>query len=97
MCVLPVGLVQWFSTGDDFAPRRPRAVSGDDMGDHDWGGGGLLLAPRGWRPRVLLNILTQPQMSTVLTSRHGSSQLVKSPCPLMFPSEKKRIRSGPTS
>ena len=41
MCVLPVGLVQWFSTGDDFAPRRPRAVSGDDMGGHNWGWGGV--------------------------------------------------------
>lgn len=45
MCILPVTLVQWFPTGDDFAPRRYWAVSRDIVSGHDWVERGLLPAP----------------------------------------------------
>lgn len=37
--ILDVPLAQWFSTGVDFAPRGHLAMSGDDFGCRNLGGG----------------------------------------------------------
>lgn len=48
----------WSSTRGDFARSREQLATPDTFYCHDMGMGGLLLlAARGWRPRVLLDIL----------------------------------------
>lgn len=98
MCILPVTLGHRVSTGDDFAPRKRRPVSGHGLVAATGVGGGSL-----WRVvgggqgccQAPCNAQDGPQRrrswpkSTVLRPTLWSSQPFKSLCPLLLTSRKK--------
>ena len=49
-------LNQWFSTRGNFAPKGHLAMSGDISDCHSFGGGALLLALTGLRPRYVTHL-----------------------------------------
>ena len=49
-------LNQWFSTRGNFAPKGHLAMSGDISDCHSFGGGALLLASSGLRPRYVTHL-----------------------------------------